>query len=56
MHPARPSSSFVVRVLHQGGAQHITLQDLRSGEMREFSSWEALTQYLRTLTRERRLK
>jgi hypothetical protein len=39
-------SSFIVRVIHHGEIPVITVHNLRSREVLEFGSWEALLGYL----------
>lgn len=45
-----------MRVVHKGDAPLITVHNLRSKEVLEFSSWEALMVYLNKQSTQRLLK
>lgn len=45
----RVDASFLLRVRRVDGHWRLTLQELRTGEWLEFTSWEAIGRYLRSL-------
>ena len=50
------STSFILRVGTGDKAAHIKLQNLKTGEVVEFSKWEDLTGYLKTTVKRKGLR
>lgn len=49
MSEPEPAASFVVRVTSGQHGPRIRLQDLRTGEVREFASWAEFLRYAETV-------
>lgn len=51
-----PGVNFLVRVRDSGGGPHIRVQNLKTGEIREFTSWQAFSAYAASVPQAGKLK
>jgi len=56
MRQEHPGQGFILRLREQAGQPDIIIQNLRTGELQAFSSWETLITYLKAHLFQGRLK